>query len=69
MQNYDPAAMDAAAESARLDLLAKLSEQDEPTRAAFISLAEWFYNWYMTAGHKRLGRLLVQLFREQENDR
>jgi hypothetical protein len=48
------AAMDAAAEDAEKDL----STLDQ---AAVQVLATWWLKWYLTAGHKRLGRLLVKI--------
>ena len=48
------AKMDAAAEEAEKDL-ATLD------KAAFETIAAWWLKWYITAGHKRLGRLLVKI--------
>jgi hypothetical protein len=48
------AKMDAAAEEAERDL--KSLDQE-----AVEALAAWWLKWYMTAGHKRLGRLLVKI--------
>ena len=50
-----PEEMDVAAEQAMQELrpnLDKWSARD---------LMVWWKNWYMKAGHKRLGRLLVKL--------
>ncbi|TAM79792.1 MAG: hypothetical protein EPN47_18545 [Acidobacteria bacterium] len=30
-------------------------------------VVKWWANWYMKAGHKRLGRLLVQLSKEKDD--
>jgi len=48
------AKMDAAAEEAEKEL-ATLD------RKAVEILAAWWLKWYITAGHKRLGRLLVKI--------
>ena len=48
------AKMDAAAEEAEKDL-ATLDQ------AAVETIAAWWLKWYMTAGHKRLGRIMVKL--------
>ncbi len=48
------AKMDAAAEEAEKDL-------GTLDRAAVETIAAWWLKWYMTAGHKRLGRLLVRI--------
>jgi hypothetical protein len=52
--------MDAAAEQAEKDL-ATLD------RAAVETIAAWWLKWYMTAGHKRLGRLLVRIAKSGAN--
>lgn len=46
---------DVAAEKARAELPASLAEISAE------ELASWFKRWYRTAGHKRLGRLVVKL--------
>ena len=48
------AKMDAAAEEAEEDLTTL-----DP--AAVETIAAWWLKWYMAAGHKRLGRLLVKI--------
>lgn len=48
------AKMDAAAEEAEKEL-ATLDQK------AVEALAAWWLKWYVTAGHKRLGRLLVRI--------
>lgn len=49
---YDPEAMDKAARDAEQDL-------ENLDAEAVKSMADWFAKWYLEAGHKRLGRLLV----------
>jgi hypothetical protein len=47
--------MDQAAGEAKKELLANLDEWKAR------DLVKWWANWYLKAGHKRLGRLLVEL--------
>ena len=54
------AKMDAAAEDAEKDLA--ILDQ-----AAVETIAAWWLKWYMTAGHKRLGRLLVKIAKSGAN--
>ena len=51
---YDPEAMDAAAKEAEQDL-------ENLSGEAVKSLSDWWAKWYLGAGHKRLGRLLVSI--------
>ncbi len=48
------AEMDAAAEEAEKDLVTL-------DQAAVEVIAAWWSKWYMKAGHKRLGRIMVKL--------
>ena len=48
------AKMDAAAEEAEKDLGAL-------DQAAIEAVAAWWLKWYMKAGHKRLGRIMVRV--------
>jgi hypothetical protein len=48
------AKMDAAAEEAEKDL-------GTLDRAAIEVVATWWLKWYMKAGHKRLGRIMVKI--------
>jgi hypothetical protein len=52
------AKMDAAAEQAESDL-ATLDQE------AVRTLAVWWLKWYMNAGHKRLGRILVKVAKKK----
>jgi hypothetical protein len=52
------AEMDAAAEEAEKDL-ATLDQ------AAVEVIAAWWSKWYMKAGHKRLGRIMVRLAKKK----
>ncbi|HKM77477.1 MAG TPA: hypothetical protein VJZ03_00240 [Candidatus Bathyarchaeia archaeon] len=48
------AEMDAAAGEAEKDL-------NTIDQAAVQTIAAWWLKWYMKAGHKRLGRIMVKL--------
>ena len=50
---YNPEAMDLAAEKA-------LNELESMDPAAVLLLGNWFKEYYMSAGHRRLGRILIQ---------
>jgi len=52
------AEMDAAAEEAERDL-ANLDQ------AAVEAVAEWWARWFMKAGHKRLGRIMVKVAKKK----
>ena len=56
---FDPDAMDSAATEAENDL------NNLPDEVV-LPVAQWWYKWYMKAGHKRLGRILVSIAREIE---
>ena len=61
-QQFDPTAMDEAAKQAEAQLEEMLVTQDPPPVAE--DVIQWFARWYMEAGHKRLGRILVTLSKE-----
>ena len=52
------AKMDEAAEEAEKDLVSI-------DQKAVEALAAWWLKWYMTAGHKRLGRIMVKVAKKQ----
>lgn len=58
---FGPEAMDTAAEQAGHELSELLAGE-----ATAQDLIGWFYQWHMTAGYKRLGRLLVTIAKEKE---
>ena len=47
--------MDAAAQAAEADLSGKLAQWSA------MDLIAWWGRWYLKAGHKRLGRVLVRI--------
>jgi hypothetical protein len=56
--------MDKAALEAEKELRQKL----ETSSATALYVAEWWSKWYMQAGHKRLGRLMVKIAKEQKKE-
>ena len=52
------AKMDAAAEEAERDLVTL-------DQAAVETIAAWWLKWYMKAGHKRLGRIMVKVAKKK----
>lgn len=51
----DTTEMDAAAEEAKNEI------EGWSAAATGAELAAWYARWYLKAGHKRLGRILVEL--------
>jgi len=56
---FDPEAMDRAATEAKEEL-------DQIPKETLLSVARWWSKWYLRAGHKRLGRILVSIAKEKE---
>ena len=54
--------MDKAVLEAEKELRQKL----EAGSATALFVADWWTKWYMQAGHKRLGRLMVKIAKEQK---
>ncbi len=48
---------------AKMDASAKEAEKDLGTldRTVIEAVAAWWLKWYMKAGHKRLGRIMVKV--------
>lgn len=59
LNKSDPAQMDAAAHTAALELEALVMGDDERDKYAVERIAQWWADWYMKAGHKRLARALL----------
>ena len=59
MPEFDPQAMDNATTEAEEDLNNLPDEVVNP-------VADWWYKWFMKAGHKRLGRILVNIAKEKK---
>ena len=56
-KEFDPEAMDLAASNAQVEL-------DQLPEEHTAAIAEWWHKWYLTAGHKRLGRIMVEIGKE-----
>lgn len=56
LEQMDMAAREAAKELDALD------------REAVNKVAQWWRKWFLKAGHKRLGRLLIQRAKEQQGE-
>jgi len=56
--------MDAAGDAAEQELRALIKSM--PKEDSLGALFKWYQNWYMKAGYKRLGRVLVMLAKEYE---
>lgn len=57
------------ADQEEMDRAAKEAEQDLQNLAgeAVTSVAQWWLKWYLSAGHKRLGRILVAIAKGADN--
>ena len=60
MADFNVEDMDKAAKDAEKDLTETLSGE------SVTGVAEWFAKWYLKAGHKRLGRLLVTIAKDPD---
>jgi hypothetical protein len=58
---------DRGAVLAEMDAAAGEAEKDLATldQAAVETIAAWWSKWYMKAGHKRLGRIMVKLAKKK----
>ena len=61
MAEFNIEDMDNATKEAEAELAKTVSGE------AVAQVAEWFAKWYLKAGHKRLGRLLVKIAKNPEN--
>jgi len=52
---------------AEMDAAAREAERDLATidQAAVETVAAWWLKWYLKAGHKRLGRMMVKVARKK----
>jgi len=62
-QQFDPSAMDAAGEAAEQEFFAHEAAA-EGHSADLLWVCKWMERWYLTAGYKRLGRILVTYAKE-----
>jgi len=53
-----------------MDEAAKQAEEDLKNldQKSVETVANWWISWYMKAGHKRLGRILVKKFKKKEQN-
>lgn len=66
----DSAKMDSAAVDAQNELLlGSDGAHPEFSTASALDLVRWWDRWYMKAGHKRLGRILVEVARAEQKAR
>lgn len=59
--SFDASAFDAAADKARQELENMLKEMTPEERKGAIRITHWFKQNFMDAGHKRLGRIMVDI--------
>lgn len=64
MIKYTPEQMDGFADEASAELSKMMAADDEPTATA---IANWWGKWYLKAGHKRLGRILLKYKAQEES--
>lgn len=62
-REFDSSAFDAAALQAKGAWDKMLAEMKPEERAAAIKIQGWWKSWYMTAGHRRLGRIISGTFK------
>lgn len=58
------AAMNEAAREAEAALRHLIQEKDGVDTVPLGELLLWWVKWYLSAGHKRLGRILVKISKE-----
>ena len=58
---------DLAAEAAEKDLVSILEGLDASAKIGAMAVIKWEAKNYLTAGHKRLGRILVKLDKNSTN--
>lgn len=56
MSDFDPTDMDNAATEAEDELS---NTTDAELQPGIDFMVQWWYRWFQTSGHKRLGRILV----------
>lgn len=61
-EKFDPEKMNEAAKQADNDL--RILFEKEGKNLLAIDLIQWFLTWYMFAGHRRLGRIIVKIGNE-----
>lgn len=56
------AEMDAAASAAGNELKNMILSMNESEKTTVTKIVLWWKKWYVIAGHKRLGRIILELF-------
>jgi len=64
-QQWDSAKMDCTATDAQNDLM----EEGAPSEEQLIAVANWWKKWFGKAGHKRLGRILLEYATNPSNNK
>ena len=61
--NPDPdlISFDEAANNAEVELRARIRTLTPEQREVIIEIQDWWEKWYETAGHKRLGRIIMKI--------
>ena len=66
-KEFNPEEMDRAAKQAGQELENLIVELDGTAfNQGLLCVASWWASWYLTAGHKRLGRILVGIHNKQK---
>ena len=65
MGAFNPEEMDREAEKAEAKLREGIDNMDTEEQQIAYTVFQWFTDYYIKAGHKRLGRMLVKLNRER----
>lgn len=61
MNTFDPTKMDDAAQKAQEELAGWMDKCNQDQHQGIKFIAEWWNKYFMTAGHKRLGRVLLKI--------
>jgi len=64
-KEFNPQEMDSAATSAEQELTNALTDRQDELAPGIDYMINWWYRWYLQTGHKRLGRMLVNMAKEQ----
>ena len=65
MGAFNPEEMDREAEKAEVKLQERMGNMDIKEQQVAYAIFQWFSDYYLKAGHKRLGRILVRLNKER----
>ena len=65
---WDPVAADNAAAEAEQELNQMMIDEKISQKDLDL-ITDWWYRWFIKAGHKRLGRILVSYAKEKESEK